>query len=144
MKAYFAAITLIFLLSCDSQNFEEVPLNKFVGTWELKGRGIYDGIQVQIEEDNTKLTGRLKKLNNNKYVNLFAELDDVWVSGINRSSNFRFLLTEKKIARELFSLYGISSSQNYQVEFIDDDTFGLAGDSKNPRNSSIKYVRVKQ
>lgn len=141
-KLAYLVLTITLLISCDRQGLTEIPTDKFIGTWELRGRGIYDGIQLQIQKENDKLIGRLTKLNENKYVQMFSELEDVWVSNISRSSNYQFRLTERKIGRELFALYGISTSQEFKVEFINDDTIGLSTGG-NPNKSSIKYVRIK-
>ena len=74
---------------------------------------------------------------------MFATPNDVWVSEITRSSNYQFRLTERKIARELFGMYGLSTSNNFKAEFIDNDTIGLSGEGKDPKNATIKYVRIK-
>ena len=132
---------LIFLLSC-SQKYDHIPEEQFVGVWELKGRKMFDGIQITIVEDNNKLKGKISKLNENKYVKLFAELDDVWVSEITRSSKYQFRLTEKKIGRELFSLYGLSSSAEFRVQFIDRNTIGLSSGGADPTESTVIYKRI--
>lgn len=133
--------SLIVLTGC-SEKYDRVPEDQFIGTWELKGRKMFDGIQVVITKENNKLTGKISKLNDNKYVQLFAEVDDTWVSDISRSSNYQFRLTEKKIGRELFSLYGLSSSSEYKVEFIDKNTIGLSSGSSDPTESTVVYKRV--
>lgn len=84
----------LLIIGCDK--LKEVPLDKFVGIWELKGREMFDGIQIKIEKKDENLTGKIVKLNENKLVNMFADNEDVWVSDISRSSNYQFRLTEKK------------------------------------------------
>jgi hypothetical protein len=118
------ALTLL-LFGCNDK-MKEVPMDKFTGLWELKGRGMFEGIQIKIENQGDKLTGKIVKLNDNKLVKMFASNGDTWVSEISRSSNYQFRLTEKKLANDLFSLYGLSTSQEFNVEFIDDNTIGLA------------------
>ena len=50
---------------------------------ELKGRPMYDGIRIKIEKKKKdNLAGRVVALNDNKYVKLFVEKDDIWVPGI--------------------------------------------------------------
>jgi hypothetical protein len=134
-------LTTVFLFSCN-EKFKEVSMDKFVGVWELKGRSIFDGIQIKIEKKDNKLNGRIVKLNDNKLVKMFSEVGDVWVSEIARSSNYQFKLTEKKIAKDLFSLYGMSTSQDFKIEFIDDNTIGLGTDSSDPQHATIIYTRV--
>ena len=131
----------IFSFGC-SDKMAEVPLDKFVGLWELKGRNMFEGIQIRIERKNEKLTGRIVKLNDNKLIKMFADTGDVWVSDISRSSNFQFRVTERKIARDLFSVYGLSTSQEFRTEFIDDNTVGLGTDSSDPEKATIIYKRV--
>ncbi len=105
---------------------------------------MFDGIKIEIQQtENGNLVGKLIELNSNKYVNMFATPGDTWVSSIERSSNYEFKLTEKKLASPLFSTYGLSTSNQYNVEFIDDDTIGLGSSSKSPVESSVKYIRVK-
>lgn len=146
MKDIFTFIifsVLLFLTSCNTEGLSEIPMEQFIGTWSLQGRGMFDGMEIEITQENGQLIGRISKLNDNKYIQLFSATNDIWVSEISRRSNYQFRLTEKKIARELFSLYGLSSSNEFRVEFIDKDIFGLSGEGKNPKNSSIRYVRIK-
>ena len=137
-------VLLIGLLisSCDKLN--ETPIDNFKGTWKLDGRSMFNGIEIKIEENSGgKLIGKVISLNDNKYVKMFVELNDTWVTGIRRTSNYEFRLTEKKIASALFSIYGMETTKEYTVEFIDKNTIGLGtGDSK-PTESSIKYIRVR-
>lgn len=133
------AIAFLFF-SCSSQL---VPDDKFIGTWELKGRGIFEGMQIKIAKEDNKLVGKLVKRNNNKFIQLFSDSNDVWVSEIKRTSDYEFKLTEKKIAKDLFSLYGLSTSQDYRAQFIDDNTIGLAMDNSDPLQSTLVYKRVR-
>jgi len=138
----YLTFILLILTSC-SETFEKIPENDFIGTWELNGRKMLNGIQVTIAEENGKLVGRLSRLNENKYVQFFADSNDIWVPEINRISNYQFRLTEKKIGNELFSLYGLQSSQEFKVEFLDKNTFGLSAGNSDPDKSEIKYRRIK-
>ena len=142
MKYIALVFSFLITLSGCSEKYDRVPDDQFIGVWELKGRKMFDGIQVTIIKENNKLTGKLTKLNNNKYVNLFAEANDTWVSEINRSSKYQFRLTEKKIGRELFSLYGLSSSTEFKAEFIDKNTIGLSSGSADPAESTVIYKRI--
>lgn len=131
----------LLLLSCENR-LQEVSFDKFVGLWEVKGRGMFEGIQIRIEKSDDKLVGKIEKLNDNRMVNMFAKAGDTWISDIKRSSNFEFRLTEKKIASELFSVYGLSTSQEYRVQFIDDQTIGLGTESSDPQQSPVRYLRI--
>lgn len=137
-------IVISFLmLSCDTNVLHKIPMKSFVGTWKLQGRTMFDGIKIKITEDeNGNFVGKVAELNDNKYINLFVSVGDTWVTGIGRSSNFEFVLTEKKIAGKLFSLYGLDTTQDYKVKFIDNNTFGLGTGSADPSQSSIRYSRV--
>jgi hypothetical protein len=141
LKALSVLIIVLLVTGCKN-SFEEVPEEKLIGTWELKGRGMFDGIQIKVQKENNKITGRIVKLNDNKMVKMFADVNDVWVSEIRRTSNFEFRLIEKKIARELFSLYGLPTSQEFKVEFLDDNTLGLGADNSDPQHTTITYKRV--
>ncbi|WP_066627882.1 hypothetical protein [Labilibacter marinus] len=136
-------LSVVVYSSCNSDKLQKVSEDQFIGIWELHGRTMFEGIKIEIKKTPEKgLTGRVVKLNENKYVEMFMELNDVWISEIQRSSNYEFLLTEKKIAKELFSLYGISSSNDFKVEFIDTNKFGLAKNNSDPTKSEVFYKKV--
>ena len=141
MKNGITILIFLFVFGC-GDSMKEIPEDKFIGVWELKGRSMFEGIQIRIDKENNKLTGRIVKLNDHELIKLFADSSDVWVSDVSRSSNFQFRLTERKIARDLFSLYGLSTSQEFRTEFIDDNTIGLGADNADPQQSSIVYKRV--
>ena len=136
-------VILVFVMSCDSSQLKETPIDNFVGEWVLQGRTIFEGIVVSIEKNEAgTLSGKVINLNDNKYVKMFVENGDNWVSNISRSSNFEFKLTEKKIGSSLFALYGQSTSKAFKVQFIDENTIGLGEGSFDPLKSSITYRRV--
>ena len=58
---------------------------------------------------------------------MFVDSNAIWISGIKRTSNYQFKLTEKKIAKDLFSLYGLGTSNEFKAEFIDENTIGEIG-----------------
>jgi hypothetical protein len=135
-------VPFFFLVCLFTGCAEKISEDAFVGTWELTGRSKFDGIRIKIEKHDDVLTGRIVKLNNNKLVKMFADSSDVWVSGIQRTSDFEFKLTERKLAADLFSLYGQPTSQDFKVEFIDDNTIGLATEGADPQKASVLYKRV--
>ena len=138
-------LTIIFTVSCDSSKLKETPIDTFIGHWKLHGRQMFDGMEIVIKKDESgQIVGKVKTLNENKYVKMFVEINDTWVSGIKRASNYKFKLTEKKIGSALFSLYGQSTSKEYSVEFIDENTFGLATGSSDPTESTIIYKRIEE
>ena len=134
-------LATLFLLSC-SEKLKTVPDDKFIGAWEIKGASIMDGTQIQIQKENNKLIGRIVKLNDNKYVKLFADSNEVWISEISRNSNYEFKLTESKLGKDLFALYGQKTSQDFKVQFIDENTIGLATENSDPTTSTRIYKRV--
>ena len=131
----------LLVIGCGDK-LKEVPMDKFVGVWEIKGREMFEGIQIKIENHDGKFTGKIFKLNDNRLVKMFAENGNTWVSEITRSSNYQFRLTEKKLAKDLFSMYGLPTSQEFKIEFIDDNTIGLGTDNSDPQNATIIYKRV--
>jgi hypothetical protein len=136
-------LTVVIISSCDSSKLNETPIDNFVGEWVLQGRSIFEGIVVSIEKNaDGNLSGKIISLNDNKYVKMFVENGDSWVSNISRSSNFEFKLTEKKIGSSLFALYGQSTSKGFKVQFIDENTIGLGEGSTDPLKSNIIYKRV--
>lgn len=140
---YLSISVSLFISSCNTDGLTEIPMEQFVGTWSLQGRAMFEGIEIEIVKEDGQLIGRLTNLNDNKYIQMFSVPNDLWVSEISRRSNYQFRLTEKKIARELFALYGLSTSNQFKAEFIDKDIIGLSGEGKEPKNATIRYVRVK-
>lgn len=146
MKRHFRFIAILafvvtLFIGCDGK-FDTVPETRFIGDWELIGRSVFEGMIIKIEIENNILIGRVSKLNENKYVKMFSEINDIWISEISQTSNYQFKLTEKKIAGQLFSMYGLSTSSEFKVEFIDDNTFGLGTKSQDPSKSKVIYKRV--
>jgi TATA-box binding protein (TBP) (component of TFIID and TFIIIB) len=142
MKLIFKLLIFILFISGCSNKLKETPAENFIGLWKIEGRSMFDGIQIKIEKKENEFIGRIYKLNDNKMVKLFVDSNDIWVSGIERRSNFEFALTEKKIAKDLFTLYGLPTSQEFKVEFFNKNTFGLAVDNSKPLNSKIRYRRI--
>lgn len=141
----FIIVSSFFLLlsSCASDKLKEMPIENFVGVWEIQGRTMFDGIEVSIEKNSSgNLVGKVVKLNDNKYVQMFLEENAVWVTGIKRSSNYQFKLTERKIAHELFSLYGQKTSVEYEAQFINENLIGLGTGNSDPIKASVTYKRI--
>ena len=142
MKHLIYTIVIILIFSSCSDELEKVSENDFIGIWEITGRKIFNGIQISIQEENGKLKGKIVKLNDNKYVQSFVEIDDIWISEITRSSNYQFKLKEKRIGSELFALYELGTVEDFKVEFIDRNLIGLSKSNSDPLNSEIKYKRI--
>lgn len=118
----------------------EIPQSQFIGRWQLAERGILTGVEVEIMKDEKgNYIGNAVKLNDNKYVAMFMEKGDKLISGIKRNSNFKFTISEKKIAAPLFSLYGQSTTKKYEATFEGNDKILLG---KN--GASGVYLRVKK
>ena len=134
----------LLLVSCDVEKMEKKSMDLFQGVWELKGRTIFEDVQIKIEKNEIgQLKGKVVKLNNNKYVQMFVEIGDPWITEIKRRSNYEFTLSEKKIASQLFAVYGQSTTAEFKVQFIDEDTFGLGSDDENPKETGVVYSRVR-
>ncbi len=143
MKPIVSLLFMVILFACDTSKLQETPMDGFVGVWELSGRSMFEGIKVEIKaKEGGGYIGHIVELNGNKYVTMFAELGDIWVSGIERKSNYEFILKEKKLASPLFSSYGLSTTTEYKVEFIDQATLGLGSGSSDPSISTNVYRRV--
>jgi hypothetical protein len=139
----YSIIVWSIIISCNSNHLIKTPIENFKGIWELQGREMFKGIKIDIEQDKDgKLIGKVVELNDNKYVKMFVEINDIWVSDITRYSNFEFRLNEKKIGSALFSVYGQETSKEFKTQFIDNNTIGLASQNTDPLLSTIKYVRV--
>ena len=140
---FSALLVILTFVSCDSNQFSKTPLNQFEGVWELKGREIFKDIQIEIELDKDgKIQSKIVKLNDNKFVRLFLSEGDQWVKSIRRNSNYEFVITEKKIAAQLFSQYGNSTSKDWNAVFKNENCIGIS-ESKNAGSSKMEYCRVK-
>ncbi|TKG97340.1 hypothetical protein EYV94_02600 [Puteibacter caeruleilacunae] len=144
----FNSICLFFISNVDTgyeaSIYHGMTIDTFEGTWELKGRDMFDGLVVEIERnDHNDLIGKVVKTNNNKYVRKFVDAGDTWVAGIKKSHGSEFVLSEQKIAGELFNVYGQNSTTEFDAHLVDKDTISLRPIPYNPRISEIIYKRVK-
>jgi hypothetical protein len=140
---YLLVVILLFI-SCDSSKLEETTMDKFIGTWELTGRSIFKNMNIKIvklEEDT--FIGKFISLNENKYVKMFVDSNETWVTSIKRLSNYEFEISERKLAADLFSLYGHSSIKTFNAQFLSDDQIVLYSKESNPKGSNLIYKRVK-
>jgi len=145
MKIFLCLLVIaLSLAACDTSKMTQTPENRFIGTWQLEGRGMLDSVQVSIQRNKDgDLQGRIAKLNSNKYVQLFVDSGSVLISKIVRNSNFEFSVTEKRVGSELFSVYDLPSSSEFKVEFISNDLIGLTSGNAKAKDSKMLYRRVK-
>ena len=141
-KIIFLSTIILLFISCDSGKLNKTPMENFIGVWEIQGRSMFNGIEISIAKSNSgSFVGKVVKLNDNKYVQMFLEKNALWITEIKRSSNYQFTLREKKIASELFSLYGQETSVEFKVQFINENSFGLATGNLDPIESTVIYKR---
>lgn len=139
----FLILIALSFLSCDSNHLSKISINQFNGVWELKGRNLFNEMQVEIRVDESgKVSSKVIKINDNKYVQIFLSEGDEWIRDIKRNSNFEFVVTELKLAAPLFSLYGNSKTKKWNAVFKNKDCFGIS-ENKNPEKSSIEYCRIR-
>lgn len=137
-RLLFVFGVLFFTSSCEDTKLTKISDSNFIGNWELKDRGILEGIEIEIARDEKgELHGEITKLNDNKYVNLFMEVGDQLLTGIRRNSNYEFTITEKKIAAPLFSSYGQSTSKDYKSIFDGENKIVLG-----KKGAEGFYVRI--
>src|SRR5690554_3989941 len=97
-RLLFVFGVLFFTSSCEDAKLTKISDSNFIGNWELKDRGILEGIEIEIARDEKgELHGEITKLNDNKYVKLFMEVGDQLLTGIRRNSNYEF--TDRKSTR---------------------------------------------
>lgn len=144
-KIYLICLVFIgILFGCDTSKFSETPDSKFIGKWEYESDNIYNGIIINITKDKeNEFTGKVIQINKNKLVKLFIDSNFTLISNITRNSNFEFAVIENRIAKELFSLYKIESTNKYKAQFINDNLIGLAQGESDPKNSTIKLRKIK-
>jgi S-adenosylmethionine hydrolase len=83
---------------------------------------MFENMEVEIlKEQDGNFISVVKKVNDDKFVNMFMEVGDKMVTGIKRKSNFEFVISEKKIAAPLFSQYGQSTLTEFVVTFENKD-----------------------
>lgn len=139
---FFVLLVALIFISCDSNQFSKIPLKQFEGVWELKGRDMFKNMQIEIKlDEDGKVQSKIVKLNDNKFVRLFLSEGDQWVKDIRRTSNYEFVITEKKIAAPLFSQYGNSTSKDWNAVFKNENCIGVS-ESKNAGKSKVEYCRV--
>ena len=113
----------------------DLGIKPYEETLSIQENFFNETIEIKKNKDGN-LQGTLDSLNNNKYVQFFMNKDDVFVSSIERRSNFEFILMEKKIGSELFGMYDVSTTSEYKnVRFHSPDTLYLS--------NSIYYLRIK-
>ncbi len=131
-------------MSCEFETqTKKTPIDDLIGIWELDGREMFNGIHIEISKDtDNDITGRIIKLNDNKYVKMFVEQNDIWIIEITRISNSKFKLIEKKIGSALFEIYDQKATQIYIIQFIDKNTIALSDENSEPKLSTIQYKRI--
>lgn len=139
MKFLIVVLSLLTLtISCESSILLETPESHFIGKWRLSERGMLEGLEIEIKKDKTgNLIGEITKLNEDKYVTIFMEEGDKFMTKIKRKSNFEFVISEKKIAAPLFSTYGQSTTKEFKVTFDGNDKILLGNNG-----SEGAYVRL--
>lgn len=139
MKYLFVVFFLLSLLtSCDTSKMTETSDDLFIGNWTLSDRGMFEGIEIEISKDaNGNFVGIVTALNDDKYVAMFMEEGDKFLSGVTRNSNYEFVISEKKIAAPLFSAYGQSTTQEFTATFNGNDTILLGNNG-----SEGAYIRI--
>ncbi len=126
-------------MGCDGSKFTKTPENQFIGNWKLVDRGMFENIEITISKNEKgEFSGVIKKINDNKFVNLFMEVGDQFLTNIKRHSNFEFQITEKKIAAPLFAAYGQSTNAEFTVTFENKNTILLGN-----QGGDGKYIRIK-
>lgn len=144
MKKVFSFLIYLFLTGCDTSKFTETPDSKFIGKWKYESDNIYNNIILNIQKDkNNKFIGRVIQINKNKLVELFVDSNAILINDIKRNSNFEFSIQENRIAKELFSLYNLKSTNDYRAQFINDNLIGLGEGESDPLKSKIKLRRIK-
>jgi hypothetical protein len=135
-------ICILFLFSCT--DYRRVEEDEFLGTWQLKGRKMFEGLQVRIIKDNEDLKGYITAVPANKYARLFLDSGSVWVVDIERTSNFVFKIKEQKIANELFAIYGLETTSPFYATFSEEkDRINLFRDTQGSvQNSDVYYERL--
>ena len=137
---------VLLLMGCDASKLKEKPDDLFIGSWILQGHGMLDDLRISINKDKEgKLEGRITKLNDNKYVKLFLDSNFVIIPAIERRSNFQFVVTEKKIGSDLFSLYGMDTDVKLQAQFINNNTIVLSSDPSSTSfgGSKVRLIKIK-
>lgn len=135
MKQFLLISLVLAVIGCE---VKKVNKDQFIGNWKVEGRSILNGVQFAIKKNKKgQLKGHITKLNDNKYIELFMEPEDLFISGIERRSSYEFDLKEKRVAGALFSTYGQSSSSDLRATFKSKDTILLG---KN--GSDGKYIRI--
>jgi hypothetical protein len=144
MKYIKGIALLLFLLTAFSCKFNYIDKSDFEGTWELTGRPGVSGMLVEISQRNDRYTGTIVRPPDAKELAGFLQEGSLWISSIQRNSNFQFIIVEKRPAETLMHQYDLPTVTEWHVEFIHKDTLGLSRGESDPQNSKIRYIRVKK
>lgn len=141
---FFGVNCLLAIVFFSCTNYKLVEEDNFLGTWELQGRSMYNGMQIRILKENNKLKGYIITVPSNKYGQMFLDSAMIWVSQIERVSNYSFRFQEQKIASELFSAYGMGTTTTYYATFSaqKDKIFLTDKNPENSKESEIYYERI--
>lgn len=133
-------LCMIIFYGCNSDSFQKVSDDNFIGTWEIVGRKNFKKIQIEIKRnDKNELVGRVKKLNDDKLTNMFLDTNEVFIKSIIRKSNYQFELVEKKLGHDLFAIYGIDTDAKFIVVLNGDSFINF---SENSEDKKVGYRRI--
>ena len=49
---FLILIIAFFTSSCNTEGLSEIPMEQFIGTWSLQGRGMFDGMEIEIKQED--------------------------------------------------------------------------------------------
>ena len=141
MKKNFLLL-IVFTCILSSCKYKYVEDNKFIGEWVFKGKKNLDGLQIIISNSNNGYVGRITKLPNSPVFKSYLNINDIWITSIERTSNFEFKISEKKIASDLFSEYGMPSIRKYKAVFVSDNRIDLFEDNGYSQTPSAHLEKI--
>ncbi|MFA5575627.1 MAG: hypothetical protein WC994_11355 [Brumimicrobium sp.] len=138
MRYTIIIILALLFSSCNGISTSKTSESTFIGVWKIEDREILNNIEFEIfNNDKNELKGIIRSINDNKYVQLFMNEEDQFITNIKRKSNTEFIITEKMIAAPLFSVYDQKTTKDFNVSFQNKDTIFIG---KN--GAEGKYIRV--
>lgn len=129
VKKIFLLSMIVLCVGC-GDGFGKVELSSLEGDWEIRGRNnILDGSLIRVNKLDNKYIGELILVSNNK-LKLYMDSGDIILKDIDRKSNFEFKFTEHRPNSEIFSLYNLVTTFEYEVRYYTDSLLISSGENK--------------
>lgn len=132
---------IVFIFTCCNRYIDHF---KIEGYWRIiKADDSSKGTVICISKKKDVYVGRIYKKNDNKYVKLLVDSNDVLFTSIYKLSKVQYKFVKTKIGATLLSDYGLSTEQEYSAMTDNADTLKLIRKDNYTHTPDIILVRYK-